>query len=164
MASNIVTVNSRKYDGSLHRTWNCELVKNNGEYIELIGRFEETIVHADLGTIGAGTSSHEIYWFNEYYSIFIFTRPNGELRNYYCNINKPATFDNGIVEYIDLDIDVLVDPDLSYRVLDVHEFEENSARFGYEPEILSEVEKALKKIELMISRREFPFNKGHQRG
>jgi len=158
MASNIVTVNSRKYDGSLHRTWFGEIVNKQDDLIELVGRFKETIIHPDLGTIVAGTLSHEIYWFNEYYSIFIFSHPTGELRNYYCNINKPATFENGVLEYFDLDIDVLVDPDLSYRVLDVKEFEENSVRYGYEPEILIKVETALDKIKIMIRDREFPFS------
>ena len=160
MAPNIVTVNSRKFDGSIHRTWTCELVNKNDILIELFGEFTETIVHGDLGTIEAGTRSREIYWFGEYFNVFIFTQPNGELRNYYCNVNKPPTFENGVLEYVDLDIDILVEPDLSYRVLDVSEFEENSAKYGYDADVLNEVNSAIDKLKAMIDDREFPFQVG----
>lgn len=158
MKNTIVTVNVRKFDGSLHRTWTCELVSKNDKFIELIGEFKETIVHSDLGTIEAGTISREFYWFDEFYSIFVFKHPAGSLRNYYCNINLPPTFNEGVLEYIDLDMDVLVNADLSYQVLDAEEFAENSVKYSYTSEIVANVHSALEKITAMINAREFPFD------
>ncbi len=158
MKNTIVTVNARKFDGSLHRTWACELVSKNDRFIELVGEFEETVVHNDLGTIEAGTISREFYWFDEFYSVFVFKHPNGRLRNYYCNINLPPTFNGGVLEYIDLDMDVLVNADLSYEVLDADEFAENSVKYSYGSDVVANVHSALEKLKNMITSREFPFD------
>ena len=83
----------------------------------------------------SGTHSIEYYWLDRWYNIFRFAEPTGELRSYYCNVNVPPTFDGQVLSYVDLDIDILVEPDLSYQILDLEDFEENAARFGYSEDV-----------------------------
>lgn len=153
-----ITVNARKYDGSIHRSWQAALVRQTNELFELDGVFTEAIVHGDLGTIAAGTHSHEYYWLDKCFSVFVFTEPDGTLRNYYCNINLPPKLTGEVLDYIDLDIDVLVAADLSYRILDREEYEENAEKYGYPDEVSAKVEAALAELKQMIAGREFPFN------
>ena len=138
--SNSITVNSRKYDGSLSRSWQCEVVSRTQHAIVLKGVFDETVNHGDLGTIEQGTVSieyfSELLWFN----VFRFETPRGELRNYYANICIPAKVGDCNVDYVDLDIDVVVWPDGRVAVLDRDEFDRNISKYGYPDEMVEKVE------------------------
>ncbi|NNE65970.1 MAG: DUF402 domain-containing protein [Pyrinomonadaceae bacterium] len=122
------------------------------------GKFREAVSHPDLGTIAAGTVSTEYFWRNHWYNIFRFHEPDGAFRNFYCNISMPPSFDGTVLEYTDLDLDILVGKTGSVEVLDVDEFEKNSRIFGYGEEIISKAREELRGLKNMIYNRKFPFN------
>ncbi len=158
MPNKDVRVNSRKYDQSIRRTWKCELIEHNRALIELVGVFSEGVAHTGLGQIKKGTISREYYWLDRWYNIFRFHEPNGGLRNYYCNIAMPPTFENGVLDYIDLDIDVVVWPDFRFDILDREDFEKNALKYGYTDEIREKTEASLDELIRMIDARDFPFS------
>ena len=102
--------------------------------------------------------SVEYYWLDRWYNVFRFLGPGGVLRNFYCNVNKPPTFDGQILSYIDLDIDVVVEPDFSFSVLDLDEFERNVLRYDYPLEIQINARSAVDELIGLIRARAFPFN------
>ncbi|HEY9404199.1 MAG TPA: DUF402 domain-containing protein [Pyrinomonadaceae bacterium] len=155
----IVTVEARKFDGRLHRTWQARLLAQEDSLIIVEGVFEEEIRHPQLGLIAPGTHSTEYYWKDRWYSIFRFREPTGELRNYYCNINLPAVFDGSVLTFIDLDIDVLVTPDFTRHILDEDEFAANAARYLYPAEVLDTVPRAFAELIGRIERRDYPFDR-----
>jgi uncharacterized protein len=126
--------------------------------IELVGEFTERVEHPKLGIIGPGTLSYEYYWFDRWYNVFRFHNPNGSFRNYYCNVNMPPTLRGGVLDYVDLDIDILVWTDFSFEILDFDEFEENAARFGYPDEIHTRALLSVEQLTELINTREFPFD------
>jgi uncharacterized protein len=156
----LVVVQSRKYDGRLHRTWPARLLRLEAPLVVLDGVFEEEIVHPSLGVIEAGTRSMEFYWTDRWYSVFRFQRPGGELRNFYCNVNAPASFDGRTLGFVDFDIDLLVAPDFSYTILDEDEFADHARRFNYPPETRRRARAALRELIGLVERREFPFDAG----
>ena len=83
---------------------------------------------------------------------------NNGTRLYYCNLNMPPSLKDNVLTYIDLDIDILVQPDFSYQVLDLDEFEENARRYGYSEEVKSEAQAAVDELVSMIVTHEFPFD------
>lgn len=153
-----IIVNSRKFDGQIHRSWKADLIEQDDSKFFLVGKFEKEIIHPLLGIIRPGTVSYEFYWFNCYYNVFRFHEPDGKLRNFYCNINLPPKFENGVLDYIDLDIDVVVWNDFGYQILDLQEFEENAAKFSYDQSLMNTVETNLKKLIFIIENRHFPFD------
>jgi uncharacterized protein len=156
LAARMTTVNSRKFDGSIRRSWQCELIEQDGSLLAFVGEFDTTVEHPDLGRIEKGTISYEYYWLDRWYSIFRFHEPSGSLRNFYCNINMPPRFSGGVLDYIDLDIDILVWPDLRYDVLDRDDYETNATRFGYTMHIKEKVEEALNELLELIETRNLP--------
>ncbi len=154
----LTTINSRKFDGKIHRSWKAKLIEQNQSIFTFIGIFEKEVKHQHLGVIRPNTLSYEFYWINRWFNIFRFHEPEGELRNFYCNVNMPPKLANGVLDYIDLDIDVLVWKDFSYQILDLDEFEENGVKFDYPPEICEEAIKTLKELLNMIEMRAFPFD------
>ena len=153
-----IEVRAYKYDGALHRTWAAELIRQQDSLVVLDAKFPDEIVHELLGTIASGTHSLEYYWLDRWYNIFRFSQPDGTLRNYYCNVNVPAKFDGETLSYVDLDLDILVDPDFSYRLLDVEDFERNARLFGYTEEIQANARQALTELIGLIETRAFPFS------
>ncbi|CAN5386464.1 DUF402 domain-containing protein [soil metagenome] len=151
MPSQQITVNSRKYDKTIRRSWKCELVECRGQSLVFRGVFASDIEHPDLGLIKCGTISLEYYWLDRWYSIFRFDEPDGAFRNYYCNINMPPIFADGVLDYVDLDVDIVVWPDQSYQVLDLDEFEQNADLFGYPDEIRTKVTKTLIELKDLIA-------------
>jgi hypothetical protein len=156
----LIVVRSFKYDGSEHRRWHARLLRRDTSLIELDAEFEAEISHAQLGRIAPGTRSLEYYWLERWYNVFRFLKPTGELLYYYCNVNVPPVFDRSGLSFIDLDMDILVAPDLSYRVLDEDEFEMNAARYNYPLEVRNRAHRALSELVALIESRRFPFD-GH---
>ncbi len=124
----------------------------------LDGHFDAKIEHDLLGTIASGTHSLEYYWLDRWYNVFRFSQPDGELRNYYCNINVPPTFDGKLLSYVDLDLDILVAPDFSYQILDAEEFEHNAELYRYDDEVRANAKLAVEELVGMIEKRVFPFS------
>jgi protein associated with RNAse G/E len=152
----MITVNSRKFDGTIRRSWQCELVEKHDSLLVFVGEFDADVQHSDLGRIQKGTVSYEYYWLDRWYNIFRFHEPSGELRNFYCNIGMPPKFENGVLDYIDLDIDVLAGPDLVPIVLDREDYERNAEVFDYPADLRDKVEYTLRELLEHFEDREIP--------
>lgn len=157
MPDELFTINSRKFDGGISRTWSCRLVERTGSMLTFVGEFDRDIRHPDLGLIHKGTVSYEYYWLDRWYNVFRFHEPNGTFRNYYCNINMPPALTGTHLDYVDLDIDIVVWPDLEPVILDQDEFKVHAVKFGYSPKIVHQVEATLNELVGLIEKREFPF-------
>lgn len=152
------TINSRKFDGSIHRSWRADLMEEKNSLLVFEGVFETEINHSHLGIIRPGTVSYEYYWTDRWYNIFRFHEPEGSLRNFYCNVNQPPVLNGSILDYVDLDIDVLVWKDFSFEVLDVDEFKDNAKKFKYSVELIEKIDESLKEILNLANNKLFPFN------
>jgi protein associated with RNAse G/E len=157
-ATSSIIVRAAKYDRTEHRCWAARLVEQAGPLLVLDAVFDEEIEHDLLGTIASGTISVEYYWLDRWYNVFRFSDRDGGLRNFYCNVSMPPSFDGRVLSYVDLDIDVLVKPDFSYRVLDLEDFEQNASRYGYSAEVQEEAHVALAELISLIETRSFPFD------
>jgi len=67
----------------------------------------------------------EYYYSDRWYNIFVIhDRDDGKIKGWYCNIGKPAVFEDSVVSYVDLALDLWVSADGKQSVLDEDEFEE----------------------------------------
>ena len=154
-----ITVRSLKHGDRPHRTWRARIETHEGSLIVLDAFFAEEVRHPILGTIEAGTLSREFFWTDRWYSVFRFGAPtDGRLLNFYCNVNTPARLEAGTLYFTDLDIDVLVKPDLSYSILDEDEFERHAELYSYPSEYRARALEALDQLSSLIEGRQFPFN------
>jgi uncharacterized protein len=153
----IVTINSRKLDNSLHRTWKCELIEETIDYWLFVGKFDREVSHNQLGVIKNGTITYEYYFKDKMFNIFRFHEPDGEFKFHYCNLNLPPKFEDKVLEYVDLEIDVLVKKDFTFEILDEDEYKDNSKRFGYSDQLKAQVEASLAELIEVIQTRKFPF-------
>jgi protein associated with RNAse G/E len=153
-----IVVHSCKHDGRVNRSWPARLMRLDGTLIILEGVFAEEVRHPLIGLIEAGTLSTEVYWTDRWYSVFRFQTPDGRLLKFYCNVNTPPRLEAGVLSYIDLDVDVLVETDFSYVVLDEEEFERHAEIYGYPPLYRTRVREAVEEILRLVDSRDFPFS------
>lgn len=152
------TINARKFNGEIHRSWQADLIEQRDSLLIFVGRFEKEIRHPKLGVIRRGTISYEYYWLDRWFNVFRFHEPEGELRNFYCNINLPPSFETNVLDYIDLEIDVLVSENFDVEILDRDEFEENSKIFNYSADLKTKTFETLDELLKIIENRAFPFS------
>ena len=155
--SNQITLRVLKYDATEYRRWTARISRVTKSLIVLDAEFESDVQHALLGAIARGTRTEEYYWFDRWYNVFRFLNDDGTTRLFYCNINMPPSLKGNELIYIDLDIDILVQPDLSYQVLDLDEFDSNARRYGYSEEVKGKARAAVGELVSMIESRRFPF-------
>jgi uncharacterized protein len=155
---NEITVNALKYNGQIHRSWKANLIKQTDEMIELTGTFDNEVVHERLGVIKRLTVSYEYFPLNQWYNIFRFHEPEGNLRNHYCNVGLPPVFENGLLNFVDLDIDILVWKDFTFEILDFEEFQDNSLLMKYPKNVIEKCLQTVEELKILITNRQFPFD------
>ena len=143
-----IVVRVQKFDGHEYRRWSALLVRQDGPLIVLDAVFEEEIYHDLLGKIPLGTVSKEYYWLDRWYNVFRISN------RFYCNVTKPPSFDGSVLTYVDLDIDVLVETDFSYRILDLEDFE----AYPYPAEVKQKARQALAELIARLETKAFPFH------
>ena len=153
-----IFVHSCKHDGRIHRRWPARVERREGPLVVLDATFAEEVRHPLLGIIEAGTHSTEYFWTDRWYSVFRFQTPDGRLLRFYCNINTPARLCDGVLSFVDLDVDVLVEPDFSYTVLDEDEFELHNELYAYPQSYRENVRRALDELLRLVETRGFPFD------
>ena len=152
-----IIVRVLKYAGSEYRLWNARISRCEGSLIVLEAEFEDDVQHNLLGDIRRGTRTIEYYWLDRWYNVFRFLDDDGSTSLYYCNVNTPPKLEDAALSYIDLDIDIVVQPDLSFQVLDLDEFEVNSRRYDYSDDVKCNALSALKELTVIIETHQFPF-------
>ena len=66
----------------------------------------------------------EYYYTDRWYNIFaIHDRDDNKIKGWYCNIGMPAVFEDGVVSYVDLALDLWVSVNGQQTILDEDEFE-----------------------------------------
>jgi len=154
---NQITVRVLKYDGVEYRRWDARIKSRDKKLILLDAEFEDEVRHDSLGMIPKGTRTIEYYWLDRWYNIFQFLKADGSTRLWYCNVNMPPDLINNELSYIDLDVDIVVQPDLSYQILDLDEFKANARRYGYSNEARTRALEAVDELVSMIEAVRFPF-------
>lgn len=100
---------------------------------QVVGRDEHSITieaffdRADMPFVDTvfrtGDRFVEYYFDDRWYNIFeVHDRDDDRIKGWYCNVCKPAAFEDGVVAYVDLALDLWVSADGRQHVLDEDEF------------------------------------------
>ena len=78
---------------------------------------------------------------------------------YYCNIASPYIIDDGLIKYIDYDLDLRIYPDGAFKILDRKEYNIHKKILGYDKKIDKVVNHELSNLINIYKKGEGPFNK-----
>lgn len=152
----VVRIESRKHDGSLHRVWKKSVVLSPGEPLILANHDVEVVESDGQEWVSPGLAICQFHRNEWFHTILLFDEREKPCQ-YYTNIASPCRIENGVISYIDYDLDMIVDIDFRYRWVDQDEFEANRRKMDYPKDVVYEVERAVKRLEERVRRREAPF-------
>lgn len=152
----IVRIESWKHDGSLHRVWKKSVVLFPGEPLILANLDVEVVESDGREWVSPGLAICQFHRNEWFHTILLFDEQEKPCQ-YYTNIASPCRIENGVISYIDYDLDMIADVDLRYRWVDQDEFEANRRKMNYPIEVVCQVERAVKRLEERVRRREAPF-------
>ena len=120
-------IHSYKHNGCIHRAWDeAVLLEIHDDY--LIFGNERTKVTESDGRMWRTKEPAILYFFkNSWFNIIGIY--------YYCNIASPYIIEDGVIKYIDYDLDLRVFPDGSFKVLDRGEYKYHKQLMNYSDEI-----------------------------
>jgi uncharacterized protein len=105
-----------RYSGKiLHRWPDAALIE---------ARFNRSDLSFHGITFRQGDRFVEMYYANHWYNIFeIHDLDDDRIKGWYCNVCRPAEFQEDQIAYVDLALDLLIFPDGRQLILDEDEFE-----------------------------------------
>lgn len=155
-------VECRSYDKMLRGSWQAYKLDGgiqlgDEELTQEIATCERlwlpagTPMNWNSGTRPLRSNCLQIFWPQRRYMLSAFYNDR-VLMHTYANIIQPATIDEKRLSYIDLELSVLVKPDLSYEVLTQAEFEHAADLLHYSEETRIAASEALRSLTSVIQR------------
>lgn len=154
----IIRIESHKHNGEIHRIWERTFV---------LKQQKGQIIGANIGTKVIEPLKREFYttdpaicyfdqqrWFN----VIGLIKETGV--HYYCNLTNSYTLENGVLIYIDYDLDVIVSPTYEYEIVDEEEYEMNQQFMNYPQEVKKKIEEELQILLQWIKHQKGPFQPG----
>ncbi len=154
------TITARKFDGRLHYTLPAYARQHAGDGWWFDAQLGGAIDHITRGRRFPITRRSEmIFWPERWYNVYVNFQEDGTLRNYYCNVSLPPHITGTTLTFVDMDLDVEIWPDGKFEVLDVDEFKEHTAAFGYPRDVRRAATLAVLDILLLWHKRQPPFDR-----
>jgi len=155
-------VECRNYDKTLRGSWQAYKLSNSTrlgdeELAQEVEAYERlwlpagTPMNWSNGTRPLRSNCLQMFWPLRRYMLSAFYNDR-MLMHTYANIIQPAVIDEKRLSYIDLELSILVKPDLSYEVLTQAEFEYAADILHYSEETRIAASEALRSLTSIIQR------------
>ncbi len=155
-------IECRNYDKTLRGSWQAYKLSNNlrlgdEKLTPQTGECERlwlpagTLMNWSSGTRPLRNHCLQVFWPQRWYMLSAFYKDRVLLRTY-ANIIQPAVIDEKRLSYVDLELSILVEPDLSYEVLTQAEFDYAAETLRYSDEICTAASEALRTLTSVIQR------------
>ena len=96
----------------------------------------------------------ETFYSDRWYNIFeVYDRDDGKVKGWYCNVGMPAVFEDGVVSYVDLALDLWVSSNGRQTVLDEDEFLE----LDISDELRTNAQKGLRELQGLFANKKSPL-------
>jgi hypothetical protein len=102
--------------------------------------------------------TREYFFSDRWYTAALVYDEDGKVEHVYCNIAKPGVISETSVEFVDLDVDVIV-RDRQISIIDIDEFNENKVFYGYGRKLEEKVMEAAEEVVEHIKNGVYPFDK-----
>ncbi len=150
-------VHCYKHDGTLHRTCDEAIVLEITENTLVCANYKTEIIESDGAHYHTKEPAILLFYKDEWFNVIGQMKKNGLY--YYCNIASPYIIDDGLIKYIDYDLDLRVFPDGSFKILDRNEYRYHKKKMQYGTDLEKVIEYELSKLIEMKKNNEGVFSK-----
>lgn len=154
-----ITVQALKYPDIPHYEYEADILEITNDYVLLFCKSGRKLVHHTRNDIFTmKTASIEYLSLKEWYTVAV-ELEDEQIIAYYCNVAMPSVLKDYKISFVDLDLDLIKKNDNDWQVIDEDEFEDNSVKYAYPPELKKQAVEALKLLIEKAKQGHFPFNK-----
>lgn len=122
-----------KHDGKIHCAWEEAIVLDIKKDYIVFGNDHTLVTEAD-GRTWRTKEPAVIYFFrNKWFNVIAQLKKDGI--SYYCNVESPYIIEEGVIKYIDYDLDVRIYPSGDYRILDRMEYKYHKQLMQYSDQL-----------------------------
>lgn len=134
-----LTIRCYKHNGKIHRIWDEATVLEITDEMLVCANNRTKVTENDGRNYKTCEPAVMFFYKNHWYNVIAQLKKRGLF--YYCNIASPYLIDNGVIKYIDYDLDLRVFPDGGFRVLDRNEYNYHKKLMNY-PESIDQIIKS----------------------
>lgn len=153
----VIRIHCYKHNGMIYKTWDKAVVLDNSEKYLVLGNNNVLVTKKDGRSWQTKEPAIMFFYKDRWFNIIAQLKKNGLF--YYCNIASPYVIDNGVIKYIDYDLDLRVFPDGGFRVLDRNEYNYHKRLMNYPVEINEIIKSELTSLIEMKRNLVDPFTK-----
>lgn len=151
-----LVIHCYKHNGMIHKSWKLAYVLDIKEDYIVLGNENVLVTKQDGRTWHTKEPAIMFFYKKRWFNIIAQLKPNGIF--YYCNIASPYIIDDGIIKYIDYDLDLRVFNDGAFKILDRNEYNYHKKIMKYPKEINFIIKNELSSLIEMKKSSVFPFN------
>jgi protein associated with RNAse G/E len=159
-----VVVRKRKYDGRIKSEWEGELLLSPGEgwLVVLHHPARHRKRSAGKWKLQSPVHVHCLHTASPL-TVLLTYAEDGTFREAKCDAALPAVRDDHVIEFVDLDLDVIVGRDLTRFTRDARTFKRNRKRMGYPEHVVAQAQAGIALAQELLATRRFPFGPGLNR-
>ncbi len=152
-----VQVHCYKHNGKIHRTWDEVNILDETDDCLICGNNKVKITESDGRTHKTKETAIIFFFKKRWFHVTAQLKNNGLY--YKVDIASPFLIDNGIIKYIDYDLDVKVFPDGEFMILDRNEYKYHKKIMKYSEDLDLILHKELDSVIKMKKEMKGPFDK-----
>ncbi|AZU64559.1 hypothetical protein CHR53_26865 [Neobacillus mesonae] len=156
--NNTLTIKALKFPDIPHYEWEGTILQKTPDYIIVHCKYGRKLVHHTKKKVFTiPNTSIEYFSFKEWFTAALEVEDSA-LVSGYCNVAMPSVLKNNELQFVDLDLDYIKKRNQDWEVVDEDEFESNSLKYQYPPELKQEALLALERLQDFVKSGRFPFN------
>jgi uncharacterized protein len=153
----------KKMDEKPHYEWSPSLIINEQSFRMTAWQSPRDLLHhTKSSTFTFNNDAIEFFWSGLPFSIGLSYDTINQDIIYYCNIHLPCVFEDELISFIDLDLDVVKRNDDSAKIIDWDDFEHNKKLFSYSEKIEKFVPEIAEKLKDLLNKYD-PLQTGNLR-
>lgn len=160
--NNQISIQALKYPSHLHYEWKTTRLEQTDSHIFVLAEYGRQLHHYTKQSVFTMKSwTIEFFPFDAWYTVSADVA-DGQIQQYYCNINQPAVMKGNTVSFVDLDLDYVY-RNGKWMVVDEDEFESNAIKFAYPVTLIDRAREELERLKEAIREKRFPFDGSMER-
>ena len=150
-----IRIHSYKHDKTIHRVWANAIALELSNHEVVVGNNKTRVIESNGRYWNTKEPAICFFYNNQWYNIIAMLKEDGI--HYYCNISSPYLYDGEAIKYIDYDLDLRVDPNYRFKILDKDEYRLHAKLMEYPEKLKVILEDSLDKIIALVKERKGPF-------
>ena len=152
-------VRKLKFDEMLRSEWEGDLLPSpDADWVLIIHHPDRHLKFTNSGVETSGALFLHCCNVVEPLTILFQYSPEGQFQEAKCDAALPAVWKDDSLEFVDLDMDLIVAPDFSFQMRDEVQFAQNRIRLGYPDKVVGQAHRGMALSRQLVRSRVFPFD------